>query len=115
VSCAKTVTLIEMPFRMWTEVGPNEPCIRWRCRCPRGRGNFDGKKGQAWTCSGSQYTESHSTEGSTSTVQMLIGGVLDGMLIDATWRTWWNHPCVAAMLPYVRLLWPLVIHLHITK
>jgi len=28
--------------------------------------------------------------------------------IDATWRIRLNHPCAAAMRPYVKLLWPLV-------
>ena len=32
-----------------------------------------------------------------------------GVHIDATWRIWLNRPCAAAMRPYVKLLWPLVI------
>ena len=32
-----------------------------------------------------------------------------GVHISATWQIWLNHPCVAAMRPYVKLLWPLVI------
>jgi len=31
-----------------------------------------------------------------------------GVHIGATWRIRLNHPCVAAMRPYVKLLWPLV-------
>jgi len=33
--------------------------------------------------------------------------------IDATWRIRLNHPCAAAMRPYVKLLWPLVIIINI--
>ena len=29
--------------------------------------------------------------------------------IGATWRIWLNHPCVAVMRPYVKLLWPVVL------
>jgi len=36
-------------------------------------------------------------------------GALMGGHIDATWGIRLNHLCVAAMRPYVKLLWPLVI------
>ena len=32
-----------------------------------------------------------------------------GVHIGATWRIWLNRWCAAAMQPYVKLLWPLVI------
>jgi len=32
-----------------------------------------------------------------------------GVNIGATWRIRWKRPCAAAMRPYVKLLWPLVI------
>jgi len=31
VSCAKTTEPTEMPFGIWTQVGPEEACIRWEC------------------------------------------------------------------------------------
>jgi len=34
---------------------------------------------------------------------------IHGVHIRATWRIWLNRPCVAAMWPYVKLLWPLVV------
>jgi len=34
-----------------------------------------------------------------------------GVYIDATWRIWLNSQCAAAMRPYVKLLWPLVLFL----
>jgi len=32
-----------------------------------------------------------------------------GVHIGTTWRMWLNRPCAAAIQPYVKLLWPLVI------
>ena len=34
--------------------------------------------------------------------------VISGGNISATWRIWLNHPSVAAMQLYVKLLWPLL-------
>jgi len=40
--------------------------------------------------------------------------VIYGVHIGAIWRwqIWLNHPCAAAMRPYVKLLWPFVQYLH---
>ena len=35
--------------------------------------------------------------------------LLDGVHIDATWQIRLNRPCAAAMRPYVKILWPLLI------
>jgi len=46
---------------------------------------------------------------------IILGGVFSWtrciyrVHIGATWRTRLNRPCAAAMRPYVKLLWPLVI------
>jgi len=36
-------------------------------------------------------------------------GLLDEIHISDTWRMRLNRPCAAAMQPYVKLLWPIVI------
>jgi len=42
--------------------------------------------------------------------------VLDAVHICTTWQIWLNRRCVAAMRPYVELLWPLVVtHLTMSK
>jgi len=43
--------------------------------------------------------------------------VLDsGAQFGVTWRIWLNNLCIAALLPYVRLLWPIVsVHTSIPK
>jgi len=41
----KTAEPIEMPFGLKTRMGPGklrEPCIRWGCRSPKGKGEFSG-------------------------------------------------------------------------
>ena len=50
------------------------------------------------------YTQSDSAGGSTGTVWMPIGGVLDGVHSGATWRIRLNRLCAAAMRPDVKLL-----------
>jgi len=39
----------------------------------------------------------------------IFGFLYIGVHIVATWRIRLNRPCAAAMRPYVKLLWPLVI------
>jgi len=39
----------------------------------------------------------------------IFGFLYIGVHIGATWRIRLNRPCAAAMRPYVKLLWPLVI------
>jgi len=43
VSCAKTDEPTEMPFSVWTRVGPGNHILGMRPRPPRGRGNFKGR------------------------------------------------------------------------
>jgi len=40
VSCAKMAEPIEIPFGLWTQVGPREPCIGCGSRSPEAKGNF---------------------------------------------------------------------------
>jgi len=40
MSCAKMSEPIEIPFRIAESDGPKEPCIRWECRCSKGKGYF---------------------------------------------------------------------------
>ena len=67
--------------------GPKEPCIRWKSRNPHVNGQFWGqKKGWLRKClnmSGSWYTQSDSTEGSTGMVWMSMG--------CTRWGAHWRH------------------------
>jgi len=81
---------------------------------PMGRGNFEGRKGSplesiATLCrelckSGWTDWDAVWDLDSGGFKEALLGGVH----IGATWRILLNHPCVAAILPVVKLLWPLV-------
>jgi len=68
VSCAKTAEPIDLPFGLWTRVGPRKH-------------KFNRVRRHA-----------------------LMGGH-----IGAIWRIRLNHSSAAAMRPYVKLLWSLVI------
>jgi len=113
---------------IWVEDlgGPREPCIRWGGPdTPIRRHNFGGKKSpfkyrdflpwavHEWpnrsTCH--LNCELGWAEGSTSSIVFAkwrqcahMGGH-----IGTTWWIWLNHPSVAVMWSYVKLLWPLAL------
>ena len=80
---------------------------------PTWRGNLSGKDM-------SGHARQHSVVScvrSTEPIEMQFGlwtlvgrrkHVLHDGHIDTTWRVQLNHPCVMAMWPYIKLLWPLV-------
>jgi len=45
ISPSKTVELIEMPFRLWTQVGPRNHILDGGPDPPMGRASFEGEKG----------------------------------------------------------------------
>ena len=75
--------LIEMTFGLWTRAGPSEACIRWGPETDRHAVWVVDSGGPKKTC--------------------------------CMWAHWHNlanttePTCIAAMRPYVKLLWPLVI------
>ena len=76
-----TYSVLKVPLN------PNQPtnlrgqAIRWR------HSRFRGSKG---CCRGNHFLAFY------------------GVYIGAAWRIWLNHPCAAAMRPYVKLRWPFV-------
>ena len=93
-----------MPFGLWNRVGPMNhildgvqmPCV----------------KGQWWWAKwGRSVYSKWLGSASTGTVRMPIRVYYMGMHIGATWWIRLNEPsvCVAAMRPYVKLVWPVVI------
>jgi len=74
--CAKTAEPVEMPFEMWTRVGPRKHVLDG-LQIPTCEGAILRVKwGQRRTCpdvSSGWYTQSDSTGGSTGTVQMPTG------------------------------------------
>jgi len=75
VSPAKTGELIEMPFMMWTRVGPESHVLDGSSDPHLQRGNFEGEKGLARDIAGSVWQWIYSKQlmwGSASMVQMPI-------------------------------------------
>jgi len=109
-----TMSLAKQLNWMWCYSGcslwwAKELCIRWGSRSLHVKGQFWGQKG-----SGSGNARGLIYSKWLSRGQHLYSadadwGVVDRMHIDATWRLQLNHPCVAAMRPCVKLLWPLVV------
>jgi len=117
MNCAKTAEPIEMPFGLWTRVGPRKhvfqgaqiPHVKgqllmeWTCRawpttpccelCKNGWTNWFA----IWVVDSGGPKEAH------------VQSYLPGGTIGATWQIRLNRPSAAAMRPYVKLLWPLVI------
>jgi len=87
--------------------GPNEPCIRWVQISTHEEAILTEWSGRPRTCRRSIYSKwldrgRHRYGGDAD------WDVLDDVHIGATWWIRLNRPCVAAMRPYVKLLWPLV-------
>jgi len=84
-----------MEFGLWRF----EPHVRRSLVDPHtGSGNFESEKGLAPDMSDrwSWYTRSNSAERSTGTVVRRVGAI---------WRIRLSRPCMAAMRPYIKLLW----------
>ena len=126
VSCAKTAEPINFSFELWTLVGRGSissiiftrwrQCAQFQSYLPGGTKVLDDILWwdvQKWLnrticCLSCGFG---SAEGNTSSTVFArwhhytqMGGH-----ICATWRIRLNHPSVAAMRSYVKLLWPLVI------
>jgi len=81
--------------------------------CPHWRGNFEGEKGPVQDMPGNVCQLTYSKQLSRGQNQYGVDadwGVLYGIHIGTRWRIRLNCPCVAAMQPYVKLLWS-VCHL----
>jgi len=110
VSSTKIAKLIKMQFGLWAWIGPKNR-VRWGSRSPIGRAILRGKG-----LSVVKYREA------LSFVQKPLnrsrcrlgwglgwvqGNVLGGVHTGAMWQLPLNRPCMAAMRPVVKLLWPL--------
>jgi len=73
------------------------------------RGDFEGEHaGYAWTCPSIDILKT-TRQGAELLQYGYRLGVLGRVHIGTTWQIRLNHLCVAAMRPYVKLLWQLVI------
>jgi len=105
MSPAKTAEPIEMPFGMWTRVGPRNHVLdglqvrtcEWQ---------FCGRK---WA--GTGHARAHpicSKQLSRGQIQYGADAdwdALDGMHVGAIWQIRLNRPCATAMRSYVKLRW----------
>ena len=125
VNCAKKAEPIQMLFGLWTRVGPRKHVLYGAHIPPCEEAVISGKDmpGHARRHSAVSWAKWLNrsichlgcglgcAEGSTSSI--VFAGwrqcALMGGHTGATWRIRFNRPSAAAMRPYVKLLWPLVI------
>jgi len=100
-----------MPLGKLTQVGPKNHVLD-RFQIPTLRGHFDGEKGacsgHAWPCSAIDVLKATQRGAEPVRCGCRLGRTRRGH-IGETRRRRLNRPCAAAMRPYVKLLWPLVI------
>ena len=100
-------------FGMWTQVGSRNHVLDGGPDHHNVKGQFWGWKGPAQDMPGdvrrSIYSKWPSRRPAPRYGADSDCGVLDRVHIGATWRIRLNRSCAAAMRPYVKLLWPLVI------
>ena len=102
-------------YAMWVvgSDGLKEPCIRWGPDPAIWRSSFYGKE-PALACPTTLCRELWKNDWMIEQpfgIWTRMGPrkhVLGGVHTGATWRMPLNHPCVAAMWPVVKLLWPLL-------
>jgi len=93
---------IQMPFGMWTSVGPRNHILDGVQIPTREKAVLRVKRTQPRTCadmSDGRHTQSDSAGGSTNLVQMSIW-----VNTGAVWQIQLNHPCAVVTEPFVKLL-----------
>jgi len=112
IVCAKTAEPIEMPFGLCDRMGPRNYKL-WGPGPPIGMGNFWRKARPLCYRDFLPWAGQKRLNRSTCRLGCGLGlGWAEGStssIIFATWRIRLNRPSAAAMQPYVKLLWRLVI------
>jgi len=97
VSCAKTAEQIEMPFGLWSQVGPVGSMYLVGVKITLRRGNFRGKEHAR------RYSAMSCAKMADAVWVVNLGVPKEACVtwghIGATWRTRLSRPCAAAMRP----------------
>jgi len=106
VSCAKTAEPLEMPFGMWTVVGPSNHVLDGGSRLPHTKGQFLGERKYPVVLDDTAVSRAKMAEPIEMPFRLwtregLRKHVLDGVHSGATWRIRLNRPCAAAMWSFL--------------